>query len=314
MANALLFPGQGSQEVGMGKEMMDAFPIAKETLQEVCDAIDFDLIKLMHHGPEEELTRTINAQPAIMACSMAVMRVMEKEVGFDVAKGAACAAGHSLGEYSALTAAGALSLADTAKLLRIRGFSMQQAVPEGQGAMAAILGLTYDQVMEIVKAAAIGGDVCEVANDNCEGQVVISGSVEGINMALEIAQSRRARKSVLLPVSAPFHCSLMKPAAETMEKALKSVKFSAPAVPIVSNVTAKSETKPDEFPKLLVEQITGTVRWRECMEYVTSRSIKTTIEIGHGNVLSGLMKRIDKDAEILRVNKPEDLDEFAKAV
>lgn len=312
MKTALLFPGQGSQILGMGKELAEGFPAAREVFSEVDSALGQKLSDIMWDGPQETLTLTENAQPAIMAVSIAALRVLEKEAGFNLAKEAAYVAGHSLGEYSALCAAGSLSLSDTAKLLRLRGIAMQKAVPPGEGAMAALLGADMAQAAEIAGEAA-GNAVCAVANDNAPGQVVISGSKAAIDRAVEIAKSKGVKRAMLLPVSAPFHCPLMQPAAEAMKAALASAKIAAPSVPVVANVTASAVSDPETIRRLLVEQVTGVVRWRESVEYLKAQGVARAIEIGAGKVLSGLVKRIAPEIECVNVGIPADLEIFAKA-
>ncbi|MGL1922570.1 MAG: ACP S-malonyltransferase [Hyphomicrobiales bacterium] len=293
MTIAFTFPGQGSQKVGMGQELANDFSIAKQTFEEVNDALGFNLSNLMFDGPEDELTLTENAQPALMAVSMAVMRVLEAN-GVSVLNNASLVAGHSLGEYSALTAAGTFSLTDAAKLLQIRGRAMQKACPVGLGAMAALLGLDFETAMEVAKEAA-QGDVCQAANDNANGQVVISGHKAAVERALDIAKSKGAKRAIILPVSAPFHCSLMQPAAEAMQDALADVNMNAPAVPLIANVTASPTSDVEAIRKQLVEQVTGTVRWRESVAYMGQNGIKTLVEIGSGKVLSGMVRRIDRE-------------------
>jgi len=309
MKKALLFPGQGSQTVGMGKELADQFPAAREVFAEVDAALGEKLSDLIFTGPQATLTLTENAQPAIMATSIAALRVLEKEFGFNVKDMAVYVAGHSLGEYSALCAAGALSLTDTARLLRVRGKAMQQAVPAGRGAMAALLGADAGQAAEIAAEAA-GDGVCTVANDNAPGQVVISGTKDAIARAIEIAKTKGIKRAIMLEVSAPFHCPLMAPAAGIMQDALSAAKFSAPSVPVVCNVTAKAESDPAKLRALLVDQVTGVVRWRESMEYLNAQGVTRVIEIGAGKVLSGLMKRIAPEIESMNIGVPVDLDAF----
>ncbi len=313
MKTAYIFPGQGSQSVGMGQALSAAFPIARETFQEVDDALNQKLFALMTQGAEADLTLTENAQPAIMACSIAALRVMEREMGVDVARDVALVAGHSLGEYSALTAAGAISLADTARLLKIRGQAMQAAVPQGQGAMAAIIGLAFDDVKAICTEASKDGEVCEVANYNSDQQVVISGSVAGIDAAMALAKERGAKRALPLPVSAPFHCSLMEPAAQRMREALAQVRFQNPCIPLVANVTAIAVTDADMIRPLLVEQVTGMVRWRESVDMMSESGITRFVEIGHGKILAGLVKRLAPDAQMVNVGTPDDIDAFSKA-
>lgn len=312
MGMACVFPGQGSQAVGMGKAFAEAFASAREVLEEVDEVLKQKLSALMFNGPEDQLTLTENAQPAIMATSIAVLRVMEKELKFSLRDQAKYVAGHSLGEYSALCAAGALTLSDTAKLLRIRGQAMQQAVPVGQGAMAALLGLDLEATDAVAKEAA-QGEVCSVANDNAPGQVVISGHKAAVERAVEIAKDKGAKRAVMLAVSAPFHCALMQPAAEAMENALSTVNMRPPAMPVVANVTASMEFQPEALKKLLVQQVTGRVRWRESVSYMKSQGITRMIEIGEGKVLSGLIKRIEPEVVTMNISSPADLDALAKA-
>jgi [acyl-carrier-protein] S-malonyltransferase len=308
MTRAFVFPGQGSQEVGMGKALAEAFPAAREVFQEVDEALGQHLFKLMQEGPESDLTLTENTQPAIMAVSLALVRVLQQN-GFDLAANGQFAAGHSLGEYSALAAMGAFSISDAAKLLKLRGQAMQRAVPVGQGAMAALLGVDFPVAEEIANAAA-QGQVCTAANDNAAGQVVISGHRAAIERALAIATERGAKRSVLLPVSAPFHCPLMQPAADEMEQALGQLTLKRPALPIVANVTATAVSDPAEIKSLLVEQVTGTVRWRESVLYMKEQGVTELIELGNGKVLTGLAKRIDKDLLARSIAAPEDIDGF----
>lgn len=306
MKVAFTFPGQGSQAVGMGKALYDAFDVARAVFAEVDSALGQDLTRLIFEGPEDQLTMTANAQPALMAVSVAMMRVLEKEAGIDLKAHAACVAGHSLGEYSALAAAGSLTIADTARLLRIRGNAMQAAVPAGQGAMAALLGLDFDAAAKVAAEAA-QGEVCEAANDNGGGQVVISGAKAAIERSLEIAKAHGARRAVLLPVSAPFHCSLMKPAADAMAEALSKVTIKAPVVPLVANVTASPGSDPEAIRANLIKQVTGTVRWRESVEAMAKSGISLFVEVGSGKVLSGLVKRIAAEAEGISAGTPDDI-------
>ncbi|MES0868649.1 ACP S-malonyltransferase [Pseudovibrio sp. SCP19] len=306
MTIAFTFPGQGSQTVGMGKELADTFPEARAVFEEVDAALGQSLTKIMWEGPADELTLTANTQPALMAVSLATMRVLEAK-GVDLSKAASFVAGHSLGEYSALAAAGSLSIADAARLLRIRGDAMQKAVPVGEGAMAALLGLDFDQAMEVAQEAA-QGEVCQAANDNATGQVVVSGHKAAVERACEIAKGKGARRAVLLPVSAPFHCSLMQPAADAMAKALAEVEIKAPAVPLVANVLAAPINDPEEIRTRLVEQVTGTVRWRESVSWMADNGVSTLVEIGTGKVLTGMVRRIVKSLEGVAVNTAEDID------
>ncbi|MGL4444004.1 MAG: ACP S-malonyltransferase [Alsobacter sp.] len=306
MTAAYTFPGQGSQAVGMGKALADAFPAARAVFDEVDAALGQKLSALMFEGPDADLTLTANAQPALMAVSLAVVRVLEAEAGLDLARDAAFVAGHSLGEYSALAAAGALSIADTARLLRIRGNAMQAAVPPGEGAMAALLGLDFEAAAAAAAEAA-QGDVCQAANDNGGGQVVVSGSKAAVERACEIAKARGARRAVLLPVSAPFHCALMQPAADAMAQALSGVSIVAPKVPLVANVLAAPLTDPAAIRESLVAQVTGTVRWRECVAWMAGQGVGTFYELGSGKVLTGLLRRIAEGAEGVAVGTPDDI-------
>lgn len=293
---AFLFPGQGSQSVGMGRGLADASPIARAVFEEVDDALGFNLTRLMWEGPEDQLTLTENAQPAIMAVSIAALRVLEAEGGIVLADKAAYVAGHSLGEYSALAAAGALGLAQTARLLRLRGQSMQAAVPVGEGAMAALLGLGFEAVQAIAAEAA-QGDICAAANDNAPGQVVVSGHVAAVARAMALARTRGARHSVLLPVSAPFHCALMQPAADAMAAALDAAVVNRPFVPLVANVTADVVVEAALIRRLLVEQVTGTVRWRESVLKMADLGVTNFVELG-GKVLGPMVRRITPDAKM----------------
>jgi [acyl-carrier-protein] S-malonyltransferase len=307
MAIAFIFPGQGSQDVGMGKALAETFPSAKAVFDEVDEALGQKLSAIMWEGPKETLTLTENAQPALMAVSMAVMRVLETEKGFKLADKVKFVAGHSLGEYSALAAAGAFSLADTARLLKLRGQAMQKAVPVGQGAMAALLGVGMDVAIKIAEAAA-QGDVCQVANDNEPTQVVLSGSKTAIDRVAEIGKAHGVRRAVSLPVSAPFHCALMQPAAEAMSEALSKVTIHKPAVPVVANVLAAPVSDPQEIRKRLVEQVTGTVRWRECVAFMAANGITDFYEIGAGKVLAGLVKRTAGTVNATSIGLPADID------
>ena len=317
MTNSFIFPGQGSQSVGMGKMLSAEFPQAAAVFAEVDDALGQKLSALMFEGPEADLTLTANAQPALMAVSMAVMRVLEAEAGLDLARDAQFVAGHSLGEYSALAAAGAFTLADTARLLRLRGDAMQKAVPVGEGAMAAILGLEFGPVAAVATEAArqlyLEAAICQAANDNGGGQVVISGTKSAVEKAMELAKAAGAKRTLLLPVSAPFHCALMQPAAEAMAAALADVKISAPRVPLVANVLASPITDPADIRQRLVEQVTGTVRWRESIAFMAAQGVATFYEIGAGKVLSGLVKRIAESATGVSVGTPADIAAFKTA-
>jgi [acyl-carrier-protein] S-malonyltransferase len=311
MSKAFIFPGQGSQAVGMGRELAEAFPQARAVLTEVDEALGQNLSLLMFEGPQSELTLTANAQPALLGASLAAVRVLEAEAGLDLVRDANFVAGHSLGEYSALAAAGSLSVGEAAKLLRVRGLAMQEAVPVGAGAMAALLGLDCDAALVIAKRAAgeAGNDaICEVANDNGGGQVVVSGTATAVQRAIEIAKEQGARRSILLPVSAPFHCTLMRPAAEAMAAALAPVSIKRPCVPIVSNVLAAPVAEPEEIRNLLVAQVTGAVRWRESIAFMASREISLFVECGAGKVLSGLVKRIAASANGISIGSPADID------
>ncbi len=306
MTVAFTFPGQGSQAVGMGKELADTYSEARAVFQEVDDALGENLSRIIWEGPIDALTLTANAQPALMAVSLAAMRVLESR-GFELSRQAAYVAGHSLGEYSALAAAGALSVGDAARLLRIRGRSMQEAVPVGEGAMAALLGLDFEAAREVAEEAA-AGEICQAANDNAPGQVVVSGHKSAVERALQIAKTKGARRAILLPVSAPFHCALMAPAAEVMAKALADVTVNAPKVPLVANVLATPISDPQEIRRCLVEQVTGTVRWRESISWLAGAGVTTFYEVGSGKVLTGMVKQIAGDAEAFAINMPEDVD------
>ena len=313
MTRAFIFPGQGSQSVGMGRELAEAFGTAREVFDEVNDALGQNLSKLMWEGPQEDLTLTENAQPAIMAVSLAVIRTLEKEGSFSLADKAAFVAGHSLGEYSALAAAGTFSVADTARLLKRRGQAMQRAVPVGEGAMAALLGLEFDQAAEVAAEAA-QDEVCAAANDNGGGQVVVSGAKAAVERAIEIAKTKGAKRSMLLPVSAPFHCSLMQPAADEMADALGAVELKSPSVPLVANVTASRVADPATIRDLLVKQVTGMVRWRESVLYMEGEGVSTFVEVGAGMALSGMVKRIAREPEIMSVGTPADVEAFLKTI
>lgn len=312
MSIAFIFPGQGSQAVGMGAELANAYPAAQAVFSEVDEALGQKLSQLIWAGPEADLTLTENAQPALMAVSMAVMRVLGETKGLLLAGKVAYVAGHSLGEYSALAAAGALSLADTARLLRTRGRAMQEAVPVGEGAMAALLGADLAQAQELAEAAAQGG-VCQAANDNAPGQVVISGSRAAIERAIELAPKYGARRAVLLPVSAPFHCALMQPAAEAMREALADVKIKTPVVPVIANVLAEPISDTEAIRTRLVEQVTGMVRWRETMNYLADHEVGTVYEVGAGRVLTGIARRFE-GIEAKSVGTPDELEGAAAAL
>ena len=307
MAIAFVFPGQGSQDVGMGKMLVENFASARAVFDEVDEALGQKLSAIMSDGPKETLTLTENAQPALMAVSMAVMRVLEQEKGFRLQDKVKFVAGHSLGEYSALAAAGAFSLTDTARLLKLRGQAMQKAVAVGQGAMAALLGVGMDVAVKVAAEAA-QGDVCQVANDNEPTQVVLSGHKTAIDRVAEIGKAHGVRRAVNLPVSAPFHCALMQPAADAMAEALAHVKVHKPVVPVVANVVATAISDPAEIKKRLVEQVTGTVRWRECVAYMAAHGITDFYEIGSGKVLAGLVKRTATSANATSIGTPADID------
>ncbi|QLF69993.1 ACP S-malonyltransferase [Peteryoungia desertarenae] len=306
MTVAFTFPGQGSQAVGMGKDLADAFPEARAVFEEVDEALGQKLSEIMWNGPEETLTLTANAQPALMAVSMAVVRVLEAK-GLDLKSKVSFVAGHSLGEYSALCAAGTFSIADTARLLRIRGNAMQAAVPVGEGAMAAIIGLEHGDVEAVcVEAAALGP--CQIANDNGGGQLVISGGKAAVEKAAALASEKGAKRAIMLPVSAPFHSALMGPAADAMRDALSKVEKQDPVVPLIANVRAAPVTSATEIADLLVEQVTGQVRWRETVEWFGKNGVTTLYELGSGKVLTGLARRIDKTVSGIAINTPADID------
>jgi [acyl-carrier-protein] S-malonyltransferase len=316
-SRALVFPGQGSQTVGMGRSLADQFAVAREVFAEVDDALGQSLFRLMVEGPEDELTLTENAQPALMAVSIAILRVFEREYGLNAAGLGRYVAGHSLGEYTALTAAESFTLADAARLLRIRGLAMQTAVPVGDGAMAALMGADLATATEIAEEAtrdSYDGAVCVAANDNAPGQIVISGSRSAVERAIEIAAIRGVKRSVLLPVSGPFHCPLMAPVADVMEEALAAVNIRRPKLPLVSNVTAREVIDPDVIRTLLVRQVTGMVRWRESCLYMQSQGISELFEIGAGKVLSGLAKRIDRGLSGRSINGPADIEALLAAL
>jgi [acyl-carrier-protein] S-malonyltransferase len=312
MTAAFVFPGQGSQAVGMGKALADDFTAARAVFAEVDEALGEKLTAVMWEGPAERLTLTENAQPALMAVSLAAMRVLERETGLDLKRDAAFVAGHSLGEYSALAAAGALSLSDTARLLRTRGRAMQAAVPVGAGAMAALLGLEFSAAAAVAAAAA-QDQVCQAANDNGGGQAVVSGDKAAVERAVEIAKGKGARRAMLLPVSAPFHCALMQPAADVMAEALAKVQVKTPVVPLVANVLARPISEPAEIVKSLIAQVTGTVRWRESVAFMASAGVDRFYEMGAGKVLSGLVKRIADGATGTAIGTPEDVAAFKAA-
>lgn len=311
MSIVFVFPGQGSQSVGMGKELCESFTEAREVFEEIDESLSQNLSKIIFEGPEEDLNLTENTQPALMAVSMAVVRVLEEQAGIAIAQKARFVAGHSLGEYSALTAAGALKLADTAQLLKLRGQSMQKAVPPGKGAMAAILGLELEAVRAIA-ADVSGAEICETANDNSIGQIVVSGHKRAVEAAIALAGERGAKKAVMLPVSAPFHCSLMQPAAEIMAQALSRTNIDAPSPALVANVTAAETSDPAAIRDLLVKQITGMVRWRESVIWMKDQGVTDIIELGAGKVLCGLVRRIDKDIATQNAGTPEHIEALIK--
>ena len=312
MAVAFVFPGQGSQTVGMGKPLAEAFAPARRVFEEVDAALGEALSETIWNGPAETLVLTENAQPALMAVSLAVMRVLEAEAGFDLKRDAAFVAGHSLGEYSALAAAGAFSIADAARLLRVRGRAMQKAVPVGAGAMAALVGVEFAAVRDVAGEAASVG-VCAAANDNGGGQVVLSGEKAAVERAVEIAKARGVKRAMMLPVSAPFHCSLMRPAADAMADALAKVSVRPPQVPLVANVLARPISDPAEIVPSLIEQVTGTVRWRESVLCMAQNGVTTFYEIGAGRVLTGLIKRIVETADASAIGAPDDVARFKAA-
>ena len=312
MKRAFVFPGQGSQTVGMGKALAEAFIPARLLFEEVDDALNQKLSRLMFEGPESDLRLTENTQPALMAHSLAAMRVLEQECGMRLDTAAVFVAGHSLGEYSALAAAGALEVSVAARLLKLRGQAMQRAVPVGEGAMAALLGLDLEPVRAIAAEAA-EGEVCDCANDNAPGQVVVSGDVAAVERAVKIA-GEQGKRGIMLPVSAPFHCALMKPAADAMAEALETTRIVPPAVPLVANVSAAAVREPAEIRRLLVEQVTAMVRWRESVLYMKEQGVDTLVEVGSGKVLSGLAKRIDRDLAGLSLQAPADIEAFAKTL
>jgi [acyl-carrier-protein] S-malonyltransferase len=313
MSTGFVFPGQGSQAVGMGRGLAEAFPRARLVFEEIDDALGQHLSRIMFEGPEQELTLTENAQPALMAVSLAAAGVLESEGGFPLADKAAFVAGHSLGEYSALAAAGALSLADAARLLKRRGRAMQQAVPVGEGAMAALVGLDLPAAEEVAKAAA-EGEICACANDNGPGQVVVSGHRAAVERAMALAADKGAKRAILLPVSAPFHCALMEPAAREMEDALGATDLRPPRVPLVANVSAAPVSDPETIRRQLVQQVTGLVRWRESVLRLKAEGVERLVELGAGKVLSGLAKRIDRELETLAVGLPSDVEPVLKAL
>jgi [acyl-carrier-protein] S-malonyltransferase len=317
--NAFIFPGQGSQTVGMGRDLAAAFSAAREVFQEVDDSLKQKLSKLMFEGPADELILTENTQPALMAHSLAVLRVLEREGGTTLQRKALVVAGHSLGEYSGLAAAGAFTVQDAARLLKLRGQAMQKAVPAGVGAMAALLGADMAQAEEICAEAATDAatdrkEVVQPANDNGGGQVVISGHRTAVERAIEVAKAKGVRRAMLLPVSAPFHCALMAPAADAMAEALEKTAPLAPLVSLVANVSAKRESDPGRIRDLLIQQVTATVRWRECVEAMTGMGVDRFIELGAGKVLTGLIKRIAPDASGIAAGSPADIEAVLKSL
>lgn len=309
MTKAFVFPGQGSQSVGMGQNLAETYPEAKAVFDQVDAALGQNLSDIMWNGPQETLTLTENAQPALMAVSMAVMRVLEAR-GLQLEQAASYVAGHSLGEYAALTAAGALQLDDASRLLKLRGQAMQRAVPVGVGAMAALLGLDFSAVVEIAEAAASETEICAAANDNANGQVVISGHAEAVARAIDLAKQGGAKRAMILPVSAPFHCALMQPAADEMAAALAETPIAAPCVPLIANVTAEATQDPELIRKLLIEQVTGSVRWRESMIWAAEKGVTELVEIGTGKVLTGMARRIDERLSARALNGPDDIQDF----
>ena len=313
MGRAFVFPGQGSQAVGMGRELAEAFAPARHVFQEVDDALNQRLSRLMFEGPESDLTLTENAQPALMAVSLAVVRVLQDEGGIALAERADFVAGHSLGEYSALAAAGALDLADAARLLKRRGQAMQAAVPVGEGAMAALLGLDLEVAREVAAAAA-EGEVCDPANDNAPGQVVVSGHRAAVERAIALAAEKGAKRAILLPVSAPFHCALMAPAADAMAEALAAIVLQPPLIPLIANVTAEPVREPEAIRRLLVQQVTGLVRWRESVLAMKAAGVESLVELGAGKVLTGLARRIDRELAATAVGTPADVEALLKTL
>ena len=314
MTRAFIFPGQGSQAIGMGKLLADSFAPAREVFEEVDEALQQKLSRLMWEGPESDLMLTENAQPAIMAASFAVIRVLQREAGLDLAKHARLVAGHSLGEYTALAAAGAFTLSDAARLLKARGRAMQDAVPVGEGAMSALLGIEIEPAEQAAAEATAQGGICVVANDNAPGQVVISGSKATVERAGEIAKTKGANRAMALAVSAPFHCPLMQPAADKMREALAQVTIRPPAAPVVANVTAAETGEPEAIRRLLVEQVTGRVRWRESVLGFRQFGVDRTVEAGGNKVLTGMVKRIDRDLQTTTLDTPADIEAFAKTL
>ena len=307
--NIIVFPGQGSQKIGMGKELSDNFSEAKQVFEEVNDALNFNLTRVMWDGTDKEIALTSNAQPALMACSIATLRVLNKITNKNLSDLACYVCGHSLGEYSAMTAAEVFSLSQCATLLRLRGDAMQKAVPIGKGAMAALIGTNIEMAVKVIDKVKRFG-VCDIANDNSQGQVVISGDILAVENAMKFSKDFGIKKAILLPVSAPFHCKLMRPAQIIMEEALNKLNFKTPLIPIISNVNVLPENNPDKLRKNLIDQVTGTVRWRETMEFVEKKGIKKIIELGSGKVLTGIAKRMIKDIVTINIENTEDFKNF----
>ncbi len=313
MTRAFIFPGQGSQFIGMGKDLAENFVEARDIFEQVDDALSQKLSAMMFNGEDSDLNMTENTQPALMAVSLAVVEILKKQGRIDLAQKCAFVAGHSLGEYSALTAAGSFSLYDAAKLLKLRGQAMQKAVPLGVGSMAAILGLSFEEVEQIANDST-NGQICSAANDNSVGQVVVSGHKDAVARAVELASEQGAKRAVILPVSAPFHCALMGPAADAMRDALGETNIKSPIVPLIANVTAASTSDPDEIRKLLVEQVTGMVRWRESVLWARENGVEQMVELGAGKVLSGLVRRIDKDIECKNAGTAAEIEALIEAL
>ncbi len=307
--NFIVFPGQGSQKIGMGKKLSENFTEAKEVFDEVNDALNINLTKIMWEGSDREISLTTNAQPALMACGVATYRVLSKLENKNLKQLANFTCGHSLGEYTAMTVAKVFSLKECAILLRLRGEAMQKAVPVGKGAMAALIGISINQTIEIIEKARTHG-ICDIGNDNSDGQVVVSGDIKAVENAIEIAKNNGVKRAILLPVSAPFHCRLMEPARVIMEEALSELKFNIPLIPIVSNITALAHTDPAILKKNLIDQVTGTVKWRETMEFAKNQGVKKITELGSGKVLTGIAKRMVKDISSESYENPEDFDAF----
>ena len=307
--NIIVFPGQGSQKIGMGKELSDNFAEAKQVFEEVNDALNFNLTRVMWEGTDKEIALTSNAQPALMACSIATLRVLNKITNKNLSDLACYVCGHSLGEYSAMTAAEVFSLSQCATLLRLRGDAMQKAVPIGKGAMAALIGTNIEMAVKVIDKVKHYG-VCDIANDNSQGQVVISGDILAVENAMKFSKDFGIKKAILLPVSAPFHCKLMRPAQIIMEEALNKLNFKTPLIPIISNVNVLPENNPDKLRKNLIDQVTGTVRWRETMEFAEKKGIKKIIELGSGKVLTGIAKRMIKDIVTINIENTEDFKNF----